>query len=233
MTWPLGAARSSWWWPEPAEWPATWAAYAAGSPSKSTCPESRQTMRLTTASSAASSCVTMSIEVPRSARRCSTSASASWLAWSTPAVGSSMTSSSGRPGEGPGDEHAALLPTREGRHLLVWPGRPGRRRRSPRARSARSSRDAGFHHGRCGSRPTSTISVTVARTDADSECRCGTYPMRVCSVNRSRGRAEELDLAPLLPVRPRMPRTRVDLPDPFGPSSATTSPWCSSRSTPD
>ena len=45
----------------------------------------------------------------------------------------------------------------------------------------RSSRPAGRHHGRWGSRPTSTISVTVARTDAESECRCGTYPMRVCS----------------------------------------------------
>ena len=39
---------------------------------------------------------------------------------------------------------------------------------------ARSSRVAGFHHGRCGSRPTSTISVTVARTEADSEWRWGT-----------------------------------------------------------
>ena len=40
--------------------------------------------------------------------------------------------------------------------------------------TARSWRDAGRHHGRCGRRPTSTISVTVARTEADSECRWGT-----------------------------------------------------------
>ena len=70
--------------------------------------------------------------------------------------------------------------------------------------------------------PTPTASGAAGRS------RC-----RVCSAKRSRGVPNSSTSPPSWSVRPRMPRTSVDLPDPLGPRSATTSPSNRSRSTPE
>ena len=86
-----------------------------------------------------------------------------------------MTSTSGCAGEGAGDEHPPLLAAGQGADVGVGPvGEPDDVEALADDRRGRRRRQAGRHHRRCGSRPTATISSTVARTEADRVCRCGT-----------------------------------------------------------
>ena len=118
----------SWWWIDPGSCAARCAVVLrAACPSKSIRPASMHTTLVTTSRSASSSWVTTTIEVPPAASRSRTTARASWLAVSTPAVGSSMTSTSGRPGQGAGDEDPPLLAPGQPCDLLVRPvGEPDR-----------------------------------------------------------------------------------------------------------
>ena len=173
----------------------------------------------------------MSIEVPRSASRCSTAGERLLAGGSTPAVGSSMTSSVGSPGQGAGDEHAALLAAGERRDL-------GRAARSASPTSAIASRTtarsvagrpASTTAGAGAARPRRSRS-TVARTDADSGVPLGhVADPGVLGEALAGGRRTARRRRPAASVSPRRPRTSVDLPDPLGPSRATTSPGCSSQ----
>ena len=163
----------SWWWPEPAPWDATCAAYAPVLPSKSSARHSMQTMRVTTSASASSSWVTTIIEVP-SLDEPAQHLCESHLARVVDPRRGLVHDQHVRPsGERTCDEDPALLPPeREATSSCARSARPTSAIDSRTI--ARSSRLAGRHQGRWGSRPTSTISVTVARTDVESECRCGT-----------------------------------------------------------
>ena len=74
-----------------------------------------------------------------STSRASDRARACWLAGSTPAVGSSMISTSGSAGQRAGDQHPALLAAGQLGDVGARPGRPGRPRRSPRRPPRRSA----------------------------------------------------------------------------------------------
>ena len=81
-----------------------------------------------------------------------------------------------------------------------------------------------------------TISSTVAGTSEASEGRCGTYPRRHGS-RRSVGSAPNRRTVPERGCKePSRVLSRVDLPDPFGPTSATNSPgrtWSETSSSTD
>src|SRR5690606_10107683 len=75
---------------------AAWCRWAGGgAPSCATCPPRRTTARWTSAARSPSSCSTTTTVVPARTRRVRVRAKASWLGRSTPATGSSSTSSSG------------------------------------------------------------------------------------------------------------------------------------------
>src|SRR6478735_5767906 len=160
------SSSRSWWWLSWSWWTRSRAwAYSCGVPSKRMRPPSMTTMRVSRRSRAPSSCVTITIVTSRSTSRARTSARTCWLAASTPAVGSSMMSTSGCPAR------ARAISTRR-----CWP--PERVLTSVAARSARpttSSERATICRSVArnrpsqpmrDSRPVDTISSAVALTEA-------------------------------------------------------------------
>src|SRR5690606_33643084 len=148
-------------------------AYSAGVPSNAMRPESIAMIRSTMPRRAASSWVTMSMVTPRPANRRITAARTSWLAASTPAVGSSMISTCGP------EASALAISTRR-----CWPPESvatsdSNRSASPtvsaaRSTAARSSVLACRHHRLPASCPVAMTSRTVDRTEFDRVCRWGT-----------------------------------------------------------
>ena len=93
--------------------------------------------------------------------------------------------------------------------------------------AARSARRSGRSSRRRVSRPEATTSHTDAGTPDAAPVRCGTKPTRCQSSNVVERRAEQPDRARRSAgSSPVSARTRVDLPEPLAPSSATNSPGC-------
>ena len=166
--------------------------------------------------------------VPASARTCSVSASAVWLAASTPASGSSRMSTRAPPASPRATRARRCWPPDN--RLTGRPRCPVRPTTSIAASTARrSSPRARRHHPFAARRPERTSSSTVTGIGPAALCRCGTYPI----VDRSatcRGRPNHSTLPPSTSTSPSMPLTSVDFPEPLGPSTATTSPASISRS---
>ena len=128
-----------------------------------------------------------------------------WLAGSTPAVGSSMISTSGSAGERAGDQHPPLLAAGEGADVLV--ARSARPTSSSASRTTARSRPFCRPNRRwCGSRPMATTSSTVAGTPPTSG-----VPLRhvaepgQCSRKSSIGVPNSRHLAAEVVVQPEQP----------------------------
>ena len=131
-----------------------------------------------------------------------------------------------------GDEHALLLAAGELAHApapqvgerdrLRARGRPRRGRAAPGQR----------HHPRRASRPARTTSSTVAGRSGGRCGRCGTYPIRPRSREHAGVLAEQRAPRPHSGrSTPSSSRSSVDLPLPFGPTSAANSPACTRNET--
>ena len=169
--------------------------------------------------------------VPWADRSASVSAKACWLTRSTPAIGSSMISRSGRRARAraistrcccPPDSEATGSPIRSSIPTVARASRTALR--SPRVRRLIQPRGL--------SSPEATTSPTVAGTPAAAVVRCGTYPTRCQSLNAGSG-VPNSSIRPLFGwLSPTTVLTSVDLPEPLAPSSATVWPPGTSRSTP-
>ena len=156
-----------------------------------------------------------------------------WLARSTPAVGSSSTSSSGSqvsaramstrccwPPDSVRRCRAAAVGQADGleRGVDGGAGRPARGAAQPRQRGSRPGGDDLAHRG-------GHAGGGAGRAAARSRCR-------VQSRNRAERRAEQLEPCRRSAAAGRgAPGRAVDLPEPLAPSTATTSPGATPRST--
>src|ERR687897_1792896 len=223
-----GRASSPW------KWSCGAPAYAFGTgsgPSWTTRPASSTTPRLTSGASSPISCSTSRTVRPDATNVRSARANASWLRRSMPALGSSRTSRSGSPAA------ARAISTR-----CCWPpDRPDTlssvRSDSPTSSMAsstasRSRRVPDRNRPRRANRPDAPTPPTGAGTPAAAVVRCGTYPIRDQSWNAANGVPNRWTSPAVNGTNPTAARTNVDLPEPLAPSSVTTSPDGTVRSTP-
>ena len=170
------------------------------------------------ARSGPSSCATSSTVPPRRRNRRSAPANASWLAASTPAVGSSRTSRSGSPARARAISVRCCWPPDRVAHRVADRGRPGRRRPAPRGPRPGRPRPGGRQHAAPG-QPAGGDHLADGRRHAAA----GADPLRHVAdpgplPEPALRHAEQLDLAGRLSgTSPSTARISVDLPEPLAP----------------
>ena len=215
-----GACGCTWSWSGSAWWPAG----SGTAPSWAIPPSCTTTARLISGRSGPSSWATSSTVPPPPTKPRSAPANASWLAASTPAVGSSRTSSSGCAGQRPGDQGALLLAAGEGGDRVAGPvGEPdGAQRRGDRGPVGRARR---AQHAPAGQPPGGDHLADGGRyAAAGAEALRDVPDARATAGSGAAGVPKRVtDPAPS-GTRPSTARIRVDLPEPLAPRTATTSP---------
>ncbi len=186
-------------------------------PSCATNPWCTTIARPITGRSGPSSWATSRTVPPPRVKSRSAPANASWLTASTPAVGSSRISSSGRPARARAMSVRCCCPPER-----VLTGSFARSAR-PTARSASATASRSPRPGGAGF-PAGDHLGDGGRHALPAPRRWGTYPTRCHWRNRRTGRPKRVTVPALSGTSPRMARIRVDLPEPLAPRSATTSP---------
>ena len=187
-----------------------------------TCPSRSRMSRSNTFAMASSSWSTRITPRPSSRSSPSSRARIAWPSRSTPARGSSMISRSGWVARARAMSTRCFCPPVS--------GAKGHRARSAMPTRARASttivRSVRVNHRnapRCANRPDVTTSRTVAFSTFRVAC-CGTYPTRCQSRNRRSGVPNNSMEPCWKGVSAANVRSRVVLPEPFGPTMATASP---------